>query len=1048
MGDREVIVRLRADISQYQRALATASAETQAFGRSTTSLKGPLGNVETQSKSAGNEIDKLSGRLRVATDAALILAPALIPLGAAAVGGVVALSAALGATAGALGVTLLAVHGLDKGMKALNAYQLDPSATNLAKLRDEMDKLGPSGEHFVRVLDALAPNLKTLQNAARDGLLPGLEESITSLLGRLPEVRKLIRGIATEVGDLAAGGGKAVAGPGFDAFFKYLRTDGIKILDDTAKTAGNLAEVVANLFVAFGGVSTDFSGGLLKFSQGLADASANLESNAGFQNFVTYIQTEGPHALDTLASLANALLQIVEATAPLGGPVLSALGSFADIIATIADSDIGTPIFVALAAMALFNRTVQVTQKLNQATWGGAGITALKTYSAALGTVVTAQDRATMSAKELAAAEKTRDTAQGSLLKSGLRGAQVAGALAISMSGVADNTGLANTAMLSMAGPWGTAAGFALDVWHATDGLDAAMKSLDGAMASNDINQLTAALKQANDELEKTRANTVLGTSFLGDSFGGIVNAIAPMSNAAKFMGALTGDTKGLAEQAAAAQAQLDRLNEADSRIASGATAAVGPLRFLRTAIESNAEAANKQAAAIQGAIQAMHDMRQEALRAVNAELDYQQAIDDATAAVKKNGRTHDDTTEKGRDNLRALYNLAGAWNGQSEVIKGNSKQLQAARENFIRVAGSMGIAAGDARKLSRQLFDIPEKRQTQISTPGMDEATSKAKTLKQILDGLHSKDINIALHYQMLGNKPKAPTPGVPNADGGTVPKTGMGYADRHLYLLADGEEVISNRYGQADRYRSLLKAINAGRKMASGGTAGWNAGDGSSGGGHNGGGGGNSVQIWTDGVYSVAKALKAFKAELERAQKSIEREKAKRDELISAEQSFMSAVGGAYAKADLFSGGLSTFDIGLQANTNDTNAANAALAAAAANGLDGALYQALAASGNLTLLQEFAGLSASQIDIREHQFATQSAAQAALGTSAADAAGFTQAIKDQNKELRESRQERRELKAAVKSLEERLPGKVEDGARRGIAERQKRTHHQVRTG
>jgi hypothetical protein len=37
--------------------------------------------------------------------------------------------------------------------------------------------------------------------------------------------------------------------------------------------------------------------------------------------------------------------------------------------------------------------------------------------------------------------------------------------------------------------------------------------------------------------------------------------------------------------------------------------------------------------------------------------------------------------------------------------------------------------------------------------------------------------------------------------ADGTTVPKTGLPYADRHLYLLADGERVTSNRHGQADK-------------------------------------------------------------------------------------------------------------------------------------------------------------------------------------------------------------------------------------------------------
>jgi hypothetical protein len=714
---------------------------------------------------------------------------------------------------------VLATHGLGDGLKALDKYELEPTAENLKKLNQQMGKLGPAGEEFVRFLDSIEPNLKTLQNAAREGLFPGAEQGIENLMQRLPEVRKLIRKIANDLGDLSSEAGAEIAGPKFDAFFKYLRTDGVKILDDTARTIGNLTEAVGNLFVAFGGVSTDFSGGLLKFSQGLADASANLESNAGFIDFLDYIQTEGPHALETIGSIANAVLQIVEAAAPLGGPVLTILGKFADIFAAIADSDIGTPIFAGLAALALFNRTVLVTQKLNAMTFGGPGVAVFKGYVAGLNQVITAQDRATMSAKQLAAAEEQQNRNLAGLAKAG-KGAAALSLLALASSDVADKTGLANTAMLSMFGPFGTAAGLALDFAHANDGLVDSLHSLDGAMASRDLDQITASLKNANAELDKAQANTILGTSFLGDSIGGIVNAIAPASNATKFMGALTGDTNDLAEAIKKAQAEAVILAEKNANLAAGLPTVTNPLAGLRVGMEKAAEAADKQSAAIAGAVEAMHSMRTEALRAANAELDYQQAIDDATAAVKENGRTHDKTTEKGRANLRALYDLAGAWNGQSEVIKGNSKLLGEARANFIKVAGSMGIAAGDAKKLSRELFDIPEKRQTQISTPGMDEATSKAQTLRAILDSLHSKDINIALHYQTIGNKPHAPIPGgQPSADGGTVPKTGGGYMDRHAYLLADGEEVVSNRHGQADRHRSLLKAINAGR-MADGGT------------------------------------------------------------------------------------------------------------------------------------------------------------------------------------------------------------------------------------
>ena len=55
----------------------------------------------------------------------------------------------------------------------------------------------------------------------------------------------------------------------------------------------------------------------------------------------------------------------------------------------------------------------------------------------------------------------------------------------------------------------------------------------------------------------------------------------------------------------------------------------------------------------------------------------------------------------------------------------------------------------------------------------------------------------------------------------GGTIPGQRHPYGDRVKALLAPGEEVISNRYGQADRNRELLKAINANR-YAEGGTVG----------------------------------------------------------------------------------------------------------------------------------------------------------------------------------------------------------------------------------
>jgi hypothetical protein len=113
-----------------------------------------------------------------------------------------------------------------------------------------------------------------------------------------------------------------------------------------------------------------------------------------------------------------------------------------------------------------------------------------------------------------------------------------------------------------------------------------------------------------------------------------------------------------------------------------------------------------------------------------------------------------------------------------------------------------------------------------------------------------------------------------------------------------------------------------------------------------------------------------------------------------------------------------LAAFDTAVAGNTADTKAAQTALAFAQSHGLDGPLYAALAASGNLPLLQAFANLSSSEIDQREHAFAAQSNAQAALGGMAANAEVGAQ-LRDANKDLDKIRNEVRELNHDVREAD-----------------------------
>jgi len=146
-------------------------------------------------------------------------------------------------------------------------------------------------------------------------------------------------------------------------------------------------------------------------------------------------------------------------------------------------------------------------------------------------------------------------------------------------------------------------------------------------------------------------------------------------------------------------------------------------------------------------------------------------------------------------------------------------KQLANATKDQIREANRAWVSGQrEIGKYTDAVGGVPRSVATSLQVRNA-QALAAIEDVKRRMASI--KDKNVALNYyvnQINGsNKPKNDTH---SADGGTVPKTGQPYADRHPYMLADGEEVISNRRGQADRFRPLLKAIN---NAADGATVGY---------------------------------------------------------------------------------------------------------------------------------------------------------------------------------------------------------------------------------
>lgn len=646
-----------------------------------------------QTRKGSPDIDRFSGRLTLMAKAASVLGPALVPLSAAAVGGVAALATQFGVVAAAGGVMVTALVGVGDGLEALNKAQLEPTAENLEALEVAMGNLGPAGASFVTFLDSLGPSLKQLQFTAREGLLPGLEDGIESVMTLAPQVQSIIADLSTTLGDLFRDAGAGLAGDGFARFFDYLDTEAAPILRMFGESVGNVAEGFANLIVGFAPVTDDFSRGLLGMTQRFAEWSRGLESNQGFQDFVAYVRESGPQVLDLLGSLTSMLVSFASAVAPIGSAVLPILTGVADAFAAIASNPVGSTLITAAAGFAALNTAV-----------GGLGVGAAK-----------------LGASQAAVAGFTKTFAKG--------GPQVVamlagiGAIDAGIAKLADNSldddvrgsliRLGDgevTGGLNNLGQWlsdtaDNMVGFRNDAEELfTFGI--ADTELD--KATEEIGKLDAALAQmvrdgnadqaarAYAEIEQAALAAGLSAAEAGERFPEFSEAIGGMSPAA----------------AAAAQASADLAAE-QAEVAAAAQA---------------------EAAAIRDAIAAMREKRAATLAAFDAETAYRQALKAALDPQKRNEAGIRGTSDAAVENRGRISALASAWNNQSEAVKNNANRYKSAREDFLKAADAMGIGEKQANRLADRLLEIPEKRVTKIQQEGLDRALEGLGALRSAI--------------------------------------------------------------------------------------------------------------------------------------------------------------------------------------------------------------------------------------------------------------------------------------------------------------------------
>lgn len=332
-------------------------------------------------RGASNGIDSFSGRLGLLAQTAGALGPALAPIGAVGVAGAAALTAQLGFASLGMASVMTAAQGVGDALEAVNAAALEPTADNLEKAREAMSSLAPEAQAFVSRIEELRPALLDIRDASAAGLFPGVTSSLDHFERIAPRVATLFNEISQTMGSLTLDGSKALAGPEWAGFISFLTREGPPALDALARSVGNVVQGMAHLAQAMTPLNRDFSTWLLDSSRAFEEWADGVGQTREFEEFVAYVRENGPKVADAAVAIANAIVQIAEAAAPLGGPVLEVITQLANAVAALADSPLGTPIMTAVTAMSALSlatkaataATLQLKAAQTSLGFGGAG---------------------------------------------------------------------------------------------------------------------------------------------------------------------------------------------------------------------------------------------------------------------------------------------------------------------------------------------------------------------------------------------------------------------------------------------------------------------------------------------------------------------------------------------------------------------------------------------------------------------------------------------------------------------------------------------------
>jgi hypothetical protein len=179
---------------------------------------------------------------------------------------------------------------------------------------------------------------------------------------------------------------------------------------------------------------------------------------------------------------------------------------------------------------------------------------------------------------------------------------------------------------------------------------------------------------------------------------------------------------------------------------------ATGTLKLVHKGIDDVASAALTAGEPIETFTQQVDGLAQVGHSLFDSTTQVGEAIDRVSEAAKKNGKTLDENTAKGRTNREALSGLASALVAQYDAtvkVNGEGTRSNAVaasnRAQFIKLAHQFGLSRTAAANLASQMGLIPAKKNTDFHANTHD-ADARIRALQGQINSLRGKSVSISV--------------------------------------------------------------------------------------------------------------------------------------------------------------------------------------------------------------------------------------------------------------------------------------------------------------